>query len=217
MDDNLKEHIRRLREDFSRGRLDEAATDPDPAKQFRKWMEEAVEARIIELQAMNLSTVSADGRPSSRIVYLREFGDHQYTFYTNYNSRKARELEANNNAALTFYWPHLERQVRIEGTVNRSAAQMSDAYFVNRPYESKLGAWASNQSGPLKSRADLEKKISEVRTAMPADKIARPPHWGGLTLTANYYEFWQGRESRLHDRLCYSRNADSWQISRIAP
>lgn len=217
MDDQLREHISRLREEFSKGRLDESEVEKDPADQFKKWMQDAVEARIIELQAMNLSTVAADGKPSSRVVYLREFGENQYTFYTNYHSRKSTELEKNPCAAISFYWPHLERQVRIEGTVQRSPASVSDAYFANRPYESKIGAWASDQSEPLSSRTSLEKKIAELRAKMPADKIQRPPHWGGLTLTANYYEFWQGRESRLHDRLCYTRRADQWTLSRIAP
>lgn len=217
MDEELKEHIRRLREDFSRGSLDEKDADPDPSLLFRKWMQDAVEARIIELQAMNLSTVSPDGRPSARIVYLREFGDHAFTFYTNYNSRKAKDLTANPHAALTFYWPHLERQVRIEGTVAKSEGETSDNYFNNRPFESRLGAWASGQSEKLSSRIELEKKIEQLRKEFTPETIRRPPHWGGLTLQAGYYEFWQGRPSRLHDRLAYTFVNKNWRMERLAP
>jgi pyridoxamine 5'-phosphate oxidase len=215
--DELREHIKKLREDFSRGTLDESEVEKDPSLQFKKWMQHAVEAQIIELQAMTLSTVSAGGKPSSRIVYLREFGDHNYTFYSNYESRKGQELMDNPNAALTFFWPHLERQIRIEGVVTRAPEEQSNNYFMNRPYESQVGAWASNQSGKLQSRQELETRISSLKNDMPPEKMKRPPFWGGFTLAANYYEFWQGRKSRLHDRICYTVNEKEWKISRIAP
>lgn len=215
--DDLRDHINKLREDFSKGSLDESEVNSDPSIQFKTWMQHAVDARIIELQAMTLSTVSPEGKPSSRIVYLREFGDNQFTFYTNYNSKKARDLQNNPNASLTFFWPHLERQVRIEGLIEKSPAAQSDSYFMNRPYESQVGAWASNQSSPLSSREDLEKRIESLKKEMPPASIKRPPHWGGLTLTANYYEFWQGRKSRLHDRISYTRQNNGWQLGRLSP
>jgi pyridoxamine 5'-phosphate oxidase len=215
--DELRDHIKKLREDFSRGTLDENEVDADPSLQFKSWMQDAVDARIIELQAMTLATVSPEGKPSSRIVYLREFGNHRFTFYTNYNSRKAQELFKNPNASVSFFWPHLERQIRIEGTIEKSPQEQSDSYFLNRPYESQLGAWASNQSEKLVSRTELEQKIDLLKKQMPPQNIKRPPHWGGLTLIADYYEFWQGRKSRLHDRLCYTLKDKAWTISRISP
>ncbi len=215
--DELREHIQKLREDFSKGTLHENDVAPDPATQFKDWMQQAAEARIIELQAMNLCTVSAEGKPSSRIVYLREFGDNQFTFYTNYNSKKAKELHDNPGASLTFFWPHLERQIRIEGSVVKAPAKQSDMYFNNRPYESKLGAWASEQSAELRSREDLEEKIELLKKQFSPEDIRRPEFWGGFTLTASYYEFWQGRKSRLHDRICYKLENHIWQVFRLAP
>ena len=215
--DDLREHIRKLREDFSRGALSESDADPDPAKQFSKWMAQAVEARVPEVQAMTLCTATREGRPSGRVVYLREFGDHEYWFYTNYQSRKGLELDLNPQAAVSFFWPQLERQIRIEGTVRRCGDDRSDAYFNLRPYDSKLGAWASSQSAPLKSRQSLEAEVERFRKEYAPDAIRRPPHWGGYILTADYYEFWQGRPSRLHDRLCYRLHVESWKLVRLAP
>jgi pyridoxamine 5'-phosphate oxidase len=215
--DDLSDHIRKLREDFSAGALNESDADPDPASQFRLWMSHAVEARVPEMQAMNLATVSRSGRPSSRIVYLREFGENEFCFYTNYDSKKSKELESNPCAALTFFWPQLERQVRIEGVIRKAPASQSDAYFNLRPYDSKLGALASPQSSVIASRGELEKKVEEMRSRFSPDKIKRPDHWGGFVLTSDYYEFWQGRKSRLHDRLAYVREGSAWKISRIAP
>jgi pyridoxamine 5'-phosphate oxidase len=217
VDEALRQHIQKLREDFSKGTLGENDALQDPGEQFRVWMQQAVEAQIIELQAMTLATVSAEGRPSSRVVYLREFGDNTYTFYTNYGSKKAKELAANPNAALTFFWPHLERQIRIEGEVKKSGDAASDAYFLNRPYESQVGAWASPQSGELASREELEKKVQLMKEKIPQGSMSRPAFWGGLTLTATYYEFWQGRKSRLHDRLSYHLEDNRWRIRRLAP
>jgi pyridoxamine 5'-phosphate oxidase len=215
--DELREHIHKLREDFSRGSLSEHDVHKDPAEQFRHWMSQAVEARVPEVQAMNLSTVSSAGQPSSRIVYLREFGEHEFCFYTNFNSRKAKDLEQNPRAAITFFWPQLERQIRIEGMVKKAANAQSDAYYNLRPYDSKLGAWASSQSGAIGSREELERKVEEFRKQFPPDKIKRPEHWGGYVVIAEYYEFWQGRKSRLHDRISYSLHRSEWRIGRLAP
>jgi len=157
------------------------------------------------------------GKPSSRIVYLREFQNNNYSFYTNYNSKKAQQLVTNPNATFTFFWPDLERQIRIEGIVVKASAAQSDAYFNQRPYESKIGAWASEQSHLLSSRQELEHKVEELKKLYTPQTITRPDFWGGLILKANYYEFWQGRKSRLHDRICYELKDKHWNIIRLAP
>ncbi len=215
--DDLKAHINKLREDFSDGELNEKDVASDPFEQFRLWLHQAAESRILELQAMDLATVSKDGKPSSRIVYMREFEANQYWFYTNYNSKKSKEIESNPYASATFFWKELERQVRIEGTVTRATSVQSDAYFNARPYDSKIGAWASEQSHTLLSRKELDIKVEELKHKFRPENITRPPFWGGYVLTANYYEFWQGRKSRLHDRIVYELKKDAWNISRIAP
>jgi pyridoxamine 5'-phosphate oxidase len=215
--DELKNHITRLREDFTKGTLSEADIATDPFLQFTLWLQQAVDSKVPEVQAMNLTTVSEENKPSSRIVYLREFENDRFSFYTNYNSRKAAELKKNTHACLTFFWPELERQVRIEGQVEKASAEQSDAYYNARPYESKVGAWASDQSHMLFSRAELEIKIEELKKQYAPETIKRPDFWGGFVLKANYYEFWQGRKSRLHDRICYTLKNKNWIISRIAP
>lgn len=215
--DELQKHIAKLREDFTSGELSERDVNTNPALQFRNWLQQAVDAKLPETQAMHLATVSASGRPSSRVVYLREFEDHNYSFYTNYNSRKAKELENNPHAALTFFWPELERQVRIEGRVSKAPTAQSDAYYNARPYESKIGAWASQQSQKLQSRTELEKAVEELKQRFSPENVRRPDFWGGLVLHADYYEFWQGRKSRLHDRISYEAEGQSWRITRLAP
>lgn len=215
--DELKNHITKLREDFTKGTLSEADVTTDPFLQFSLWLQQAVDAKIPEVQAMNLATVSERGKPSSRIVYLREFNTNSFSFYTNYNSKKALELEKNPWASLTFFWPELERQIRIEGSVVKATANQSDNYFDARPYESKIGAWASEQSKTLFSRTELELKIEELKNKFSPETIKRPDFWGGFILHANYYEFWQGRKSRLHDRISYISKNNSWVISRLAP
>ncbi|MDP1803489.1 MAG: pyridoxamine 5'-phosphate oxidase [Bacteroidota bacterium] len=215
--DDFRDHINNLREDFTKGTLNEDGVNKDPALQFELWLQQAVESKINEVQAVHLSSVSLDGKPSSRIVYLREFQNNNYLFYTNYNSKKAQQLFKNPNAAFTFFWPDLERQVRMEGIVVKASAAQSDSYFNQRPYESKIGAWASEQSHLLASREELEKKVEELKKQYTPETIKRPECWGGLILKVNYYEFWQGRKSRLHDRICYELKAGSWKISRLAP
>ena len=215
--DDLKKHITKLREDFTKGVLNETNVNSDPSKQFEDWLSQAVKAAIPEVQAMTLSTVSEDNKPSSRIVYLREFENDSFWFYGNYESRKAKQLANNPNASLNFFWPFLERQIRIEGTVDLCDAAHSDNYFNNRPLESQIGAWASAQSSVLSSRNELEEKLNHFKKQFENKPVHRPPYWGGWVLKANYYEFWQGRKSRLHDRICYASENDSWKIMRIAP
>jgi pyridoxamine 5'-phosphate oxidase len=217
MSDDLKAHIKKLREEFILGALNERELDADPAGQFKLWLQQAVESRVTEVQAMDLSTVSEQGKPSSRIVYMREFDRNSYWFYTNYNSKKAKDLEVNPNASACFFWKELERQVRIEGQVIKASATESDAYFNLRPYDSKIGAWASHQSHELLSREALEANVELLKKKYTPETIHRPPFWGGLVLKANYYEFWQGRKSRLHDRISYTLTDGQWKITRLSP
>lgn len=215
--DDLKKHINQLREDFTKGTLSEKAVSKDPSVQFETWMQQAVLAQVPEVQAMNLATVSETGKPSSRIVYLREFENNRFWFYTNYLSRKSKELSLNPFAALTFFWPELERQIRIEGTIIKADSKESDAYFNARPFESQIGAWASKQSEVLESREFLEKRVEELKQQYSPETIKRPDFWGGFVLKAEYYEFWQGRKSRLHDRISYHLIDTNWTINRLSP
>jgi pyridoxamine 5'-phosphate oxidase len=215
--DKLRETIIKLREDFTKGTLNESDVAKNPAQQFEKWLQQAVEAKVPEVQAMTLATVSPEGKPSARIVYLREFEHNQFWFYGNYESRKAKHMEANPNISLSFFWPELERQIRIEGKVIKCHPNNSDTYFNNRPFESKLGSWASNQSGVIASRDELIQKVEVLKNKFSPDTIQRPDFWGGWILQANYYEFWQGRKSRLHDRIVYEMENNVWQIKRLAP
>ncbi len=213
----LGNHILKLREDFTKGTLSESDVDKNPFFQFSLWLDQAVQAKVPEVQAMTLSTADKTGKPSARIVYLREFSNNTFCFYTNYASRKSQELLENPYASLTFFWPELERQIRIEGTVKKAPDSQSDAYFNARPYESKIGAWASHQSSPLASRQELEDKIQVLQKELSPETIRRPEHWGGFILTAQYYEFWQGRKSRLHDRIEYTLDKTGWISGRLSP
>jgi pyridoxamine 5'-phosphate oxidase len=205
-----------LRKDYALKTLDEKDVDRDPMKQFGVWMVEAIHAQVPEPTAMTLATVDARGRPSGRIVLLKGVDPLGFVFYTNYESRKGRDLAGNPAAALTFLWKELERQVRVEGAVEKVSAEESTAYFDTRPLGSRIGAWASPQSEPIENRDWLEARWTKM-TVEHGAKPPRPPHWGGYRLRPDYIEFWQGRMSRLHDRIAYSRAGQAWKLARLAP
>ena len=206
-----------LRKDYSRASLTEADVDPDPVRQFSVWFRQALDAGIPEANAMSVATVGADGRPSSRILLIKDVDSEGFTWFTNYASRKGRELAVQPHAALLFHWVELERQVRIEGRVEKLPDAQSDAYFQSRPLKSRIGALASAQSEPVASREALEQQFAEAESAYGEEPV-RPPHWGGYRLVPDRVEFWQGRPSRLHDRILYTRGADgAWRRERLQP
>jgi pyridoxamine 5'-phosphate oxidase len=215
--EDFSKYIKELRKDFSGEALEEKAVNPNPVLQFDFWFKEVVKAEATEPNAMTLSTVH-DGRPSARIVLLREFGEQGFAFFTNYNSRKGKELFENPFACLTFFWPELERQVRIEGKVQVHSKEASDNYFNSRPRSSRIGAWSSPQSSVIKNREELENLVTDFDKKYPTEQVPRPEFWGGFILKPDYFEFWQGRPSRLHDRICYSKvENENWKIERLAP
>lgn len=205
-----------LRKDYALKALDERDVDRDPMKQFGVWMVEAIHAQLPEPTAMSLATVNAKGRPSGRIVLLKGVDPRGFVFYTNYASRKGKDLAAKPVAALTFLWKELERQVRIEGTVEKVSAEESEEYYAVRPLGSRIGAWASPQSEVIENRAWLEKRWDELGKQY-GENPPRPANWGGYRVVPDYLEFWQGRGSRLHDRVAYSRAEGAWKIARLAP
>ena len=215
--EDLREYIKKLRYDFTLKKLDELYVDHDPVVQFGAWFREAVESQVPDANAFVLSTASADGKPSARVVLLRNFTEKGFAFYTNYQSRKGKEIEVNPSAAMTFFWPQLQRQVRIEGELVAQTAEESDEYFASRPLGSKIGAWVSPQSQVIASRVELEKKFEELSKTFTTDEVPRPPHWGGYWLKPLRVEFWQGRPSRLHDRVLYSLEEGEWKKRRLAP
>ena len=205
-----------LRKDYSRATLDEHEVDRDPLVQFQLWMEEAIAAQALEPTAMTLSTIDARGRPSGRIVLLKGADPRGFVFFTNYGSRKGRDLAAHPVAGLTFLWKELERQVRVEGAVEKVSKEESQAYYDTRPLGSRIGAWASPQSERIADRAWLEKRWKEL-TRKYGETPPLPAHWGGYRVLPDHYEFWQGRRSRLHDRIAYDLEGGAWKVSRLAP
>jgi len=205
-----------LRKSYEQAELDESAAAGEPLTQFRQWLDEAIAAEVPEPNAMTVATVGPEGRPSTRIVLIKDFDARGIVWYTNYESRKGRELAGNPYAALQFHWVELERVVRIEGRVEKVEAAQSDAYYRSRPLDSRLGAWASPQSQVISSRAVLVANAAKAAVQHGLNP-ERPPHWGGFRLVPERWEFWQGRKSRLHDRLCYRLVEGQWLRERLAP
>lgn len=211
---NPLDQLRDNHSDFSKNQESFLFTDPFVA--FESWFNVAVSSGEQEANAMVISTVNEFMKPSARVVYLKGLLDQQFVFYTNYLSHKGKDLNQNQNASLLFFWPGLERQIRIEGTVNKISETESDAYFASRPRESQLGAWASHQSEPLVGMDEITQRYRILDEQFQGD-IPRPPHWGGMALRPTYLEFWQGKPSRLHERVCFKLTEDAWQISRLNP
>ena len=208
--------IAHLRKSYERAELSEDASHADPLRQFAQWFDEARKSEIPEPTAMTVATVGSDLRPSTRVVLIKDFDERGIVWYTNYDSRKGRELAGNPYAALQFHWVELERVVRIEGVVEKVSDAESDAYFNSRPLDSRIGAWASPQSQVIEDRSVLVTRAAKFGARFLLNP-PRPPHWGGFRLTPERWEFWQGRKSRLHDRLCYRKVADGWIRERLAP
>ena len=206
-----------LRIEYARGRLDIADVAADPVSQFQRWFDEAIAAKVPEANAMTLATADASGAPSARIVLLKVLIRGGFAFFTNYGSRKGRELEANPKAALCIYWQPLERQVRIEGRVERTTRAESEQYFHSRPLSAQVGAWVSRQSEVIEGREGLERRDVELLAEFGTRAVPLPDYWGGYRVEPERVEFWQGRPSRLHDRIRYSRDGDGWKIARLSP
>lgn len=209
--------ISSIRKEYSIRQLDESEVDKSPFVQFGKWFDDALSTKVAESNAMVLATSSPDGRPSARVVLLKGFDEGGFSFFTNYQSRKATQIEQNSSAALVFFWPELERQVRIEGVIEKTSEQESDDYFNNRPEGSKIGAWVSPQSRVIHGRNFLESLQLVFESQFNGKSISRPKNWGGYRLSPNLIEFWQGRPNRLHDRIQYTLIKGKWVIERLAP
>lgn len=214
----MSDSIASIRRDYALASLSEADIDTDPFKQFQKWFSEAVAAAIDDVNAMVLSTVDASNKPHARVVLLKGFENGQFTFFTNYLSHKGQDMKGNPHVSLVFFWKELQRQVRIEGSVQPVSEEESTRYFSSRPVDSQLGAWASQQSQVLESREELESRFLQYKEQYKDASIPKPPHWGGYALTPDLIEFWQGRQNRLHDRFSFSLlDNGHWQRQRLNP
>lgn len=213
----MEKNLADLRREYSLQELSESSVAADPFVQFANWFDEYLASGPPEPSAVSLSTVAGDGSPSSRVVLLKAFDPRGFVFFTNYESKKARDLDGNPMAALNFFWPELERQVQIRGEATKTSREESESYFMTRPEASKLGAWASRQSKTLSGRKELEDRLEEVRARFSDGEISCPPFWGGFRIVPTRFEFWQGRPSRLHDRICYEHSGGSWKIRRLYP
>ena len=213
----MDRNVADLREEYRGAGLDESDLDPNPVEQFRRWFDEALAANLHEPNAMTLATSTPDGQPSARIVLLKGYDERGFVFYTNHEGRKGHELAQNPRCALLFYWGELSRQVRIEGAAALIPDEEADAYFASRPRGSRLGAWASTQSREIGGRRALEGRLRELELEYEGREIPRPPFWGGYRVEPEGFEFWQGRENRLHDRLVYRRGDEGWEVRRLQP
>ena len=208
-------NIKNIRKDYQKSELNFNDLTPEPISFFKLWMDKAVQLSS-DANAFVLSTVDANAQPSSRVLLLRDASDSGFSFFTNYSSRKSKEIEQNSNVCMNFFWPALERQIRVSGTISKISDKESDDYFNSRPYESRIGAWCSPQSKVIESRDVLENKFEELKKKYPND-VPRPQNWGGYIISPTQIEFWQGRSSRLHDRFLYTKEDSDWKIERLAP
>jgi len=218
MIEEVSNYLNQIRHDFTKSALDEQAVKATPIEQYAVWFEEAVGSQVLDPKAMVVSTVNIAGKPSSRVVYSRGLKENGLLFYTNYNSQKGDDIEANNAISVNIFWSELERQIRFEGTVVKVSDEESDNYFSSRPRESQIGAWASEQSSKIEDRETLKTRVSEFEKKFEGKPVPRPPHWGGYLIEITRAEFWQGRPARLHDRIVYQLNEKgNWELSRLAP
>ena len=217
MIEEVSNYLNKIRHEFTSQALDEDAAGDSPIELYAKWLEEAVGSQILDPKAMVISTVSTDGKPSSRVVYNRGITETGFKFYTNYDSQKGHDLVANPNISVNVFWSEMERQIRMQGTVSKLPESESDEYFADRPRESQIGAWASSQSQQVADRNELERLVKEYEIKFEGQEVPRPPHWGGYFIAADYFEFWQGRPARLHDRIVFKREGKDWKKYRVAP
>ena len=211
------DNLRQMRQEYVAGSLNETDMPQSPIEVFKEWMDFAIKSGLTEPNAMTLATATKDGKPSARVVLLKEVNDEGFVFFTNYLSRKGRELVVNPEAAIVFDWHDIERQVRVEGKVEKLSEEESEAYFNERPEDAKIGAWASPQSKIVKDREELEKHLEEIEEQFEGMPVHRPSHWGGYLIRPSVIEFWQGRPSRMHDRLVYYKTEEGWTMHRLAP